>query len=144
MGVSSAWTSCATSCCISLISCEEKWIQQYVYYNVEYLELVPGRQLYQQTWMVIHVAFSHLCHVCLPSLLCPSGSFWTYGQTWHCSMLQTPYCLWSTSSSFALLLGTLTSGEVFLHLLPQGHHKLQTFPTGKVAPIVSNDDVIQK
>ena len=41
MGVPSTQTSCATSCRISLISCGDKmWIQQYVYCDAEYLELV--------------------------------------------------------------------------------------------------------
>ena len=42
------------------------------------------------------------------------------------------------------LFGAAALREMFFHLLPGGCHELQKLPTGKAAPVVPNDDVIEE
>ena len=42
------------------------------------------------------------------------------------------------------LFGAAALWEILFYLLPRGCHELQTLPTGKAAPVVPDDDVIEE
>ena len=90
----------------------------------------------------LHGVFSSVPH---PSSL-SALSFLPFLDLWpDFLLLFAPRSLDAFRSLFLVhLLRALTIWEVFLHLLHGGHCKLQTFPTQKAAPVVSDDDVIQK
>ena len=120
-----------------------KWTQQCIYYDADCPGAVPEKWLYHQTWILIHA----VCHPFIPHL--PSFSFLPLLglAAWigHCHVAPG----WLVAPlEFAFLHVFLQAAQhfrkVLLHLLPRWCYELEAFSARKTAPVVADDNVIEK